>query len=109
MWYAYMIRKDEEEEHKYHVEMTEYLASFWNAEAVGKIRDRRDLKRDDRFSSDEEFEKSILDGRFKDDSIVQSIRDKYKNTNLGVNNRSRDARSARLPADKSNLFNLTKD
>lgn len=109
LWYAHMIKKDEEEEHEYYTDMLEYLASFWNAEAVSNIRDRRDLKKDERFASDEVFEKSILDGSFKDDSIIQSIRDKYKNTNLGDSNRPRDARSARLPADKSNLFNLTKD
>ena len=107
-----MLQEDEKYRYDYNLDFVEYLASFWNAEAVQKIRDIRDSKNDDRFATDEEFERQILDETFKrNDDLVRSIRDKYKNTNLHSNNgdRSRDARSVRMPKDMSRLFNIAKE
>ncbi len=108
-WYASMLRKDEEEEFERSLDFVEYLASFWNSEAVQNIRSIRETKKDTRFASDEEFERQIRDEEFrKNDELIRSIRDKYKNTNLN-DNRVRGARETRLPKDARRLFNLTKD
>jgi len=107
-----MLQEDEKNKYEYNLDLAEYLASFWNSEAVQKIRNIRDSKDDDRFASDEEFERQILQEEFrKNDELVKSIRGKYKNTNLQGNtgDKPRDARSTRMPKDMSRLFNITKD
>ena len=55
-----MLQEDEKNKYEYNLDLAEYLASFWNSEAVQKIRNLRDSKDDDRFASDEEFERQIL-------------------------------------------------
>ena len=107
-----MLQEDERNKYQYNLDFAEYLASFWNSEAVQKIRDIRDSKDNDRFATDEEFERQLLDEEFrKNDELVQSIRGKYKNTNLPGNTRDkpRGARNVRMPKDMSRLFNITKD
>lgn len=109
-----MIQEDDQAKYKHNTDLVEYLASFWNAEAVQKIRDSRDILEDERFASDEEFEKQIFDEEFrKNHELVKSLTDldKNKNTNLQGNNddRPRDARSVRMPKDMSRLFNIAKD
>jgi hypothetical protein len=105
-----MIQEDDQAKYKHDTDLVEYLASFWNAEAVQKIRNSRDNIEDERFASDEEFEKQIFDEEFKKNhELVKSLKD--KNTNLQGNNddRPRDARSVRMPKDMSRLFNIAKD
>ena len=112
LWYAYMMSEDREFEHKYTLEMVEYLASFWNSEAVQKVKAMRDTKDDNRFASDEEFERQIRSEEFKTNvDLINSIRSADKNTNLSGNNedRPRDARNVRMPKDMSRLFNIAKD
>jgi hypothetical protein len=104
-----MFYQDESDQYDYQLSLTEYLASFWNAEAVKQVRDSRDSVDDPRFMDDEEFEKQILDGSFKDDHIVQAIKEKYKNTNLYDNERARDGRNVRLPKNLAGLLNLAKE
>ena len=104
-----MFYQDEKEQYEYDLGITEYLASFWNAEAVKKVRDSREASEDPRFMDDEEFEKQILNRTFKDDHIVQAIKEKYKNTNLYDNERARDGRSARLPKNLAGLLNIAKE
>lgn len=107
-WYAAMIAKDEEESYETKISLVEYLASFWNAEAVQKIRATRDSKDDERFASDEEFEKQILDNSFKDDEFLKSVLDNAKNTNSNDNIR-RGIRETRLPKDLSGMRKLFGD
>ena len=108
-WYATMLVQDSEREANRLINIAEYLASFWNAEAVKKIRDIRDSKASERFASDEEFEKQVLDEEFrKNDELIRSIREKYKNTNL-QDNRTRGARETRMPKDMSRLFKMTEE
>ena len=108
LWYAQAIGDEKEESFKYNLSIVEYLASFWNAEAVQSIRDKRDMTEDERFASDKEFEKQLEDKDFLDaDKIVQSIKDKYKHTNLQGNNRKRES-VVRSPRDLSGLFKITK-
>ena len=108
-WYAQMLYQDESEQYDYHLSLTEYMASFWNAEAVKKIRDARESADDPRFMDDKEFEQQILSRSFRDDHIVQSIKEKYKNTNLYDKDRARDGRNVRLPKNPTGLFDLTKE
>lgn len=86
--------------------MVEYLASFWNSEAVEKIRMSRDTKNNDRFESDEEFNKKIEDGQIISDEILDILRSKYENTNYNTNNSNGDRR--RLPSDISGLSKIIK-
>ena len=86
--------------------MVEYLASFWNSEAVEKIRMSRDIKNNDRFESDEEFNKKIEDGQIISDEILDILRNKYENTNYNTNNSNGDRR--RLPSDISGLSKIIK-
>jgi hypothetical protein len=108
LWYAQSIGLERQEEYTYDLGMSEYLASFWNAEAVQKIRSQRDMDNDDRFASDEEFSEQ-LDRKdyLKSDELVQTIRDKYKHTNLQGNDRQR-SRTVKTPEDMTGLFRLTK-
>ena len=108
LWYAQVIGEEKEESFKYNLSIIEYLASFWNAEAVQSVRDKRSMAEDDRFASDQEFEKQLEDKDFlAADKIVQSIRDKYKHTNLQGNDRQRES-VVRSPRDLSGLFKITK-
>lgn len=112
LWYAQMVADEETDRYEYNLNLAEYLASFWNSEAVQNIRNQRDVEGDERFASDEEFSKQMLDREFvKTDELVQAIRDKYKNTNLDGNNRDEDrgARNTRAPKDMSRLFKMTGD
>jgi hypothetical protein len=104
-----MFYQDEKDQYDYDLSITEYLASFWNAEAVKKIRDSRESIEDPRFMDDAEFEAQILNRAFKDDHIVQAIKDKYKNTNLYGNERAKDARNVRLPKNLAGLLNIAKE
>ena len=104
-----MLRSDDEAEFDRNLDFVEYLASFWNAEAVQKIRDVRAAKADERFASDEEFDRQIQEEEFrKNDELVRAIRDKYKNTN-SKDNRVRGARETRMPKDMTRLFKLTEE
>jgi len=108
-WYAYMVNQDEKEEYEHNISLIEYLASFWNAEAVKSIREMRDSSGNHNFMNDEDFEEQVLSRSFVDDPIIQSIKEKYKNTNLHDNDRSRDARSVRLPKNLAGLLNIAEE
>ena len=56
IWYALMFNKEREEGFDAKLNMTEYLASFINAEAVKQTRDSRDNKTT---VSDEDFESGL--------------------------------------------------
>lgn len=108
LWYAQSIGDEKESVYEYDLGMSEYLASFWNAEAVQKIRSQREMNNDERFASDEEFMDQIETKEYlKTDELIQSIKDKYKHTNLQGKDRERD-RTPTSPQDMTGLFNLTK-
>jgi len=108
LWYAQSLGLEKEDEYEYNLGMSEYLASFWNADAVQKIRSQRDMKNDNRFASDEEFSQQLERKDFlKANEVVQSIKDKYKHTNLQGNDRERE-RTVRPPKDMTGLFKITK-
>jgi len=108
LWYAQSVGLEKQEEYEYDLGMYEYLASFWNAEAVQKIRSQRDMEEDERFASDEEFTKQLEEKEFlKADELIRSIKDKYKNTNLQSNDVERN-RTVKTPEDMTGLFRITK-
>jgi len=108
LWYAQSVGLEKQEEYEYDLGMSEYLASFWNAEAVQKIRSQRDMEEDERFASDEEFTKQLEEKEFlKADELIRSIKDKYKNTNLQSNDVER-SRTVKTPEDMTGLFRITK-
>ena len=109
LWYAQSLAAEREDDFKYNMSMAEYLASFWNAEAVQNIRSQREMREDERFATDEQFEQQIKERDFlESDKLIQSIKDKYKNTNLESNDKERD-RIVRSPKDMTNLFKIIKD
>lgn len=109
-WYAQMILEDDQAKFEYNLDIVDYLASFWNSEAVQQVRNIREARNDERFQTDEEFEQQVREGDFREnDDLVRAIRDKYKNTNLDGTIRSRDARSTRLPKDMSRLHRIAED
>ena len=104
-----MISEDESEKYEKNLSFAEYLASFLNAEAVQKIRSARDSKNDDRFASDEEFEKQILSNAFKEDDFLKSLlKDDKEHTNSNDNIR-RGIRETRVPKDLSRMRKLFGD
>jgi len=56
IWYALMFNKEREEEFDAELNMTEYLASFINAEAVKQTRETRENKKT---VSDDDFEAGL--------------------------------------------------
>ncbi len=58
MWYAFMFNHDREEKFDSELNMTEYLASFSNYEAVRQTRDARENKK---VVPDEDFDQLIRD------------------------------------------------
>jgi len=97
-----MLAKDVENENDSRISMVEYLASFWNAEAVQKIRAARDSEDSHTFADDKTFEDILESGSFKDNPDVDSLR---KNTNLKPSNDrgSSSGRDTRLPRDLSSI------
>ena len=97
----------EEERHSFEQErtMVEYMASFWNAEAVAKIRENRDRMSGEQFMDDARFEEFVESGDFKTHPALEKIREKYA-TNLNVSNKRQAARDVRLPDDKSAIRNI---
>ena len=104
-----MIQSDMSKEYDQRVNMVEYLASFWNAEAVEKIRLARDAAGENRFMSNEEFDKRIQDGELISEEILEQIQKKYENTNYDTNNSRRNSGDRmRLPRDFGGLKDIIK-
>lgn len=74
LWYAEQIHLDEKEDFESKRDFIEYMASFWNPEAVRKIKEARLSKESHAFADDEEFERQILEREFKNNPYVQAIK-----------------------------------
>tara|TARA_A200000159_G_C7334823_1_gene344625 strand:+ start:592 stop:924 length:333 start_codon:yes stop_codon:yes gene_type:complete len=108
LWYAYSIGEDNKQKYRYDIENLEYLASFWNAEAVKKIRANRDMTEDERFASDEEFSQILENKDFlRTDEDIRSIIEEAKNTNL-LNKEEDRYKVVRPPKDMKGLFDIIK-
>jgi len=112
MWYGNVYAEERDQQYKLARNMVEYLASFWNSEAVQDIRSSREATSEEgRFASDEEFEKKLEDGAVIDRELIEAIQEKYKNTNLNASNdnKPKGARDIKLPGNIDNLLNIIKD
>jgi hypothetical protein len=97
---------DNKEKYEYERDILEYVASFWNSEAVASIRDNRANLGNDRFMNDQEFEERIQSGDFMDADKLRKLKERISPTNLNTDNERVSGRSARLPRDKKSISNL---
>jgi len=82
-WYNAMIIQDEKESFELKRDMTEYLASFWNSDAVQKIKNARKASETHAFASDSEFDRQVVEEDYKNNKYVQALQkiNKTKDTN----------------------------
>jgi hypothetical protein len=73
MWYSLNIYNDENEKFENELNITEYLASFWNPESVKKIKQERNLKKENDEISAEEFIKTNNEAYTENESLINAI------------------------------------
>ena len=108
-----MLAQDDKAGFDRELQFNEYLASFWNYEAVKSVKEQRSKREQHKFKSDEEFEQSILNEEYKNNPWLDKLKKiKEHNANLDGNDiRTRSRRDARMfkpPTDLSYLASLTK-
>jgi hypothetical protein len=74
IWYSEMFQQDIKETSRYEIEMVEYMASFWNSEAVQKIKKARADKEVHNFASDKEFEEQIKSESYKNNPYLDAVK-----------------------------------
>lgn len=79
-WYAHMFLAEEEQEFRRNLDLVEYLASFWNSEAVRTIKKNRDRKENQ--VVDEKLKHEIISGNYKEDPLLKAIQKMRENANL---------------------------
>lgn len=92
------------------VAFLEYLASFWNAEAVKKVRDSRTELPAHNFQQDEEFEKTVVSGDYKTNPLLDAViklREQEKAVAEG-NFRADKNPKSRVPTDLTSIYNTLK-
>ena len=102
-----MIYQDRKTMLEHETAITEYLASFWNPEAVKKIQEMRSSSHKHKFKNDQEFEEHILSGEYKENNLLEAIK-KIKELEQGNNKRLRNivqknSPKSKLPTDLSNI------
>ncbi len=106
-WYLYseLIYQDRKYEIDQQTAFTEYLASFWNPEAVKKIQESRASASQHKFKSDQEFEDDILSGKYKENSLLDAIKKirelEQQNKKQPMSNKH--SPKSKLPTDLSSL------
>ena len=105
--YAELINQDQKEKLDYDLLMYEYLASFWNSEAVKKIKESREHKEKHKFKNDDEFEEDVVSGKYKQNELLDAITKIRKDE---VEKRSKleiDTRKgkSKLPTNLSSIIN----
>jgi hypothetical protein len=84
LWFAENIFNDINQAKKDSVEITEYLASFWNPESVRKIQSDRKDKEDRKNTSEDEFISLNKELTNQNDTLINAIR-KIRADNLEKN------------------------
>jgi len=107
-WYFYaeMIYQDRKTELDRNIAITEYLASFWNPEAVKKAKEMRDDAGMHSFKSDNEFEEHVVSGDYKNNPLldaIKKIRDLEKKERGGRNVRPKGSPKTKLPTNLSSI------
>lgn len=111
-WYNAMIIQDETEDFELQRDLTEYMASFWNSEAVQKIKNSRKAAESHAFASDAEFDRQVVEEDFKTNKYVEAIQKINKAKNANRSGKSSDdlmremitKRKMRLPTDLASLI-----
>jgi len=114
-WYNAMLIQDDIDSFESEREFTEYLASFWNPEAVGKIQTSRKAAEAHAFASDHEFNRQVVEEEYKANKYVEAIQkiNSMKNPDTNRPGKSSDEvmkdivkrRKMRLPTDLASLIN----
>lgn len=90
--------------------MLEYLASFWNYEAVKAIQENRSQDEERNFASDDEFEKQLKTQSYKSNEVIAALSNIRKNTNLSNNSDKHSAESRfRVPTDLAQLRKMIEE
>lgn len=100
-----MLYQDRKSQFDNQLAFTEYLASFWNPEAVKKVQEIRASANQHKFKSDQEFEEEVLSGNYKDNHLldaVKRIKELEQKEMVKVSKNKSQPRS-RLPTDLSML------
>lgn len=105
-----MIAQDKKQEFDMYVGLSEYLASFWNKEAVEKIREARKSREMHSFASDEEFEEQILSESYKNNPLVKALQ-KLRASDANYDDLNREAKDKKMrgPIDFSRLSSIIED
>ena len=74
-----MLSNDKKKEYDVMMVMADYLASFWNPEAVKKIQEDRKSKSAHNFKDDNEFEESLVSGEYKNNPLLDAFIKMRKN------------------------------
>lgn len=102
-----MIYQDQKAAIENQTVITEYLASFWNPEAVKKIQEARTNASKHKFKNDKEFEEHILSGEYKENNLldaIKKIREMEKDNNKRYQNtNSKNFPKSKLPTDLSSI------
>lgn len=98
-WYAEQIFIDEQEEFERTRDYIEYMASFWNPESVQKIKESREAAKSHKFASDKEFEKQILEKKYKNNKYVEAILKLQKERNGNNPRHNEEQTISNLPRD----------
>ena len=110
IWYAEMIMEDKRVKEGRELDLVDYLASFWNREAVEKMREARQSADDHSFATDEEFRKQLEEHAYKKDDLLSAVSKIGKHTNLTNNNDRESAESRfRVPMDLSSLKKMIEE
>ena len=109
-WYAQMIAADEVEEFNAQLQLSEYLASFWNSDGVKKVREMRERKENPNI--DEEFNKVVSSGDYKTNPLIQALQKIRENANLMNKDidelKTPNARRVKAPINLEQLSKTTK-
>jgi hypothetical protein len=101
-----MISKDIEDDLDKNLNFSEYIASFFNPDAVSKIKKAREARKDNRFMSDEDFDNLIKNKDF--------LKVNYKENNTNINDivtvpERKSARDVRLPKELSGILKINRE
>lgn len=98
-----MLNRDAKFESDNLVSLADYLASFWNPEAVKKIQEARGADGAHAFKSDDEFEKSLISGEYKNNPLLDAVIKMNKNKSLNPDNNKPSHPRSKLPTDLSSI------
>lgn len=100
-----MIYQDRKLSMENQTAITEYLASFWNPEAVRKIQETRASAQQHKFKNDQEFEEHILSGEYKENTLLDAIKKikELEKTGNKKNLNYKNSPRSKLPTDLSSI------